>query len=743
VQSDASDYAAGNGENVRITSASGGALCLSPGATRGTYTSPAVSAAFPFNAIAPSWRAHVPSEAALEIELRTRAVGDSWSRWLPVEPLYAGTGQSTFHAEVPLLVTGGHWFQYRLTMLAPSRQARGSAGECAASPVLSEIAVAYYDTSIGPTTAQAKRMSTAGSVEDQGAPQPRIIPRAGWGADEGYRYDQDGDLIWPLEHYPAVKVVIHHTVTTNDYDESEAAGWVRAIYYYHAVTLGWGDIGYNYLVDRYGNLYEGRYGGAGVVAGHVYGYNYGSVGIAAMGTHGNVAGSLPPEDVALAAIADLCAWEAGRSYIHPGESAPFWDATPPNVGGHRDYPPFSTSCPGDELYAEMPALRQSVWDRIVTHTARYQVDWVAWEDLSPVVQADRTYTVPLRVRNAGWLTWPQSGVDNPVRLGYHWLRSDGQPVAQPPEDDHRTPLTYPITFGHSHDLSARVTTPITPGVYTLAWDMVHEGITWFHDADPSSPLLTRTVTATAPIAIAGPLVDIFGRPVEAGRVSLPGWLAVDAASGSYTLPLPGPGTYTITASAAGYDPLPPAYNVDATHGDTSYPFALVPGGFVDRIANGGFESGLEGWTTRGISVTSFPSRAAHTGVGAAPLTGTCWLSQSLRLPAVPPSPTLSLLYDVPSPGDGAILQVALSRAVPAETWLEPAQAPRLTYTLPTTVTGWTHFHAGLPLGWDGPLTLQLQISQTNALSPTAVLVDEIRLGHMPFTTYLPFVRKSD
>jgi hypothetical protein len=93
------------------------------------------------------------------------------------------------------------------------------------------------------------------------------------------------------------------------------------------------------------------------------------------------------------------------------------------------------------------------------------------------------------VRNTGSLAWAAGG-SNPVRLGYHWLDAAGQPVSQPPSADHRTPLPADVTFGHTAALATvQVTAPATPGRYTLALDMVHEGIAWFHSANAANPRL--------------------------------------------------------------------------------------------------------------------------------------------------------------------------------------------------------------------------------------------------------------
>src|SRR5581483_2113863 len=95
------------------------------------------------------------------------------------------------------------------------------------------------------------------------------------------RFDAQGHEVWPAEPQVPVKVIVHHTVTPNL--EADPAATVRSIYYYHAVTLGWGDIGYHHLVDWRGVVYEGRYGGRYVQAGHALQYNRGSIGVACLG----------------------------------------------------------------------------------------------------------------------------------------------------------------------------------------------------------------------------------------------------------------------------------------------------------------------------------------------------------------------------------------------------------------------------------------------------------------------------
>lgn len=179
--------------------------------------------------------------------------------------------------------------------------------------------------------------------------KPPIISRAGWGANEGYRFDNAGEA-WAREYREVEKVIIHHTVTANTGDPLAI---IRSIYYYHAVEQGWGDIGYNYLVDRFGNVYEGRFGGDNVVGGHAYQYAFGSSGIGTMGNH-SIA---DVTESCQAAIIAITAW-VGRN-LDPLGSSDFLEVPNlPTICGHRDV--TQDTCPGDFLYADLPAIRQAV-----------------------------------------------------------------------------------------------------------------------------------------------------------------------------------------------------------------------------------------------------------------------------------------------------------------------------------------------------------------------------------------------
>ena len=159
--------------------------------------------------------------------------------------------------------------------------------------------------------------------------------------------------------------MVHHTVTRNDYTTEEAPSLVRSIYAYHTKTLNWCDIGYQFLVDRYGTIYEGRYGSMAhaVQGAQSAGFNAQTFGVSILGTFSETQAPAP----AMTSVDQVIQWQLGLDRVDPTGSTTFVSAgntkhpegtrvTLSNVMGHRDN--GSTSCPGDALYAQLPELRR-------------------------------------------------------------------------------------------------------------------------------------------------------------------------------------------------------------------------------------------------------------------------------------------------------------------------------------------------------------------------------------------------
>jgi hypothetical protein len=288
------------------------------------------TADFPFYALAPSWSG--AGDPGGSVELLWSADAVTWS-----EPIWIGQASHSGRPDrdgrtIGSLVSTPEamFLQYRTY---------DSAGNFAPLP---DFEIDYIDATAGPSLEQVANPALIPVF----APPP-LITRAGWGADESLRFGNDGKEIFPVEYQPVEHVIIHHADTANFNDPVLE---MRSIYYFHAVTRGWGDIAYNYLVDFMGNVYEGRVGGEGAVGCHAEGYNTGSCGICLMGRFFED-GTTPEMHNAIVWISS---WAARN--LDPTSAAPFHDiATLPTICGHRDV--NNTSCPGDEFYIQLDTVR--------------------------------------------------------------------------------------------------------------------------------------------------------------------------------------------------------------------------------------------------------------------------------------------------------------------------------------------------------------------------------------------------
>ncbi|WP_225804571.1 peptidoglycan recognition protein [Streptomyces sp. NK15101] len=212
---------------------------------------------------------------------------------------------------------------------------------------------------------QAQAAPAAAAAKPYIGPRPKIITRKGWGADERIR--EKGFI-----YTKTIKAAfVHHSATGNNYTCKQAPSVLRSIYRYHVKSSGWRDFGYNFAVDKCGNIYEGRAGGVAkpVMGAHTLGFNTNSMGIAVLGTFSR---SAPPA-AAVTAIARLTAWKLGLHGVNPkgtsylisgggnlykkGKKVRF-----NAIAGHRDG--FATDCPGGRLYNKLGTAR--------TSSAKYQ-----------------------------------------------------------------------------------------------------------------------------------------------------------------------------------------------------------------------------------------------------------------------------------------------------------------------------------------------------------------------------------
>ncbi|MDT5147593.1 MAG: hypothetical protein QOC58_2238 [Mycobacterium sp.] len=214
------------------------------------------------------------------------------------------------------------------------------------------------DVLVGPARAPADPNISAAAM----APgQPvSIISRAEWGADESIR--RGG----PICDNGIRAGIVHHSGTGNDYAPTDSAAVVRSIYAYHALTQRWGDIGYNALVDKYGQVFEGRFGGISkpIRGVHTGGFNTNTWAVCMIGDFTQA----PPTPEQLRAVGQLLGWRLAMDSVDPKSTVVLTSAggpdtrfshgaTPnlPTIFGHRDV--GNTACPGNAGYAYMDRIR--------------------------------------------------------------------------------------------------------------------------------------------------------------------------------------------------------------------------------------------------------------------------------------------------------------------------------------------------------------------------------------------------
>jgi hypothetical protein len=434
---------AGLADGVRLPSQGGDAFALSAEREGGVYTSPALQAEFPCTHVGVHWKTDGGDESALQVELRASRDGQHWMPWRTLQRDMHGPDRPDAEAEAETFATLVHarlgsWLQARLTFGAagpataavsaltltcldsrrgdPRPEADSAMGETEAgrlglevagmgswkpAPTGQHVGAGFQPTtgsadhpnlparttfpSVSPDLPASTNLRVGEDTEDlpaflKGGPSSfldRVVSREQWGADESLRF-KDGVDQWLRAYVTPSLLVVHHTAGDNDSVDAESD--VRAIYAFHAITRGWGDIGYNLLIDSSGQVYEGRIGRGpdasgqrevvsdGVVAGHALDYNYGSVGIALLGNFQERA----PGTAMLDSLVDALAFFADRygidvtatqDYVRvKGDQTAFWRDGMNNVSGHRDCLP--TECPGDNVYARLPEIRRRVDERL-------------------------------------------------------------------------------------------------------------------------------------------------------------------------------------------------------------------------------------------------------------------------------------------------------------------------------------------------------------------------------------------
>jgi flagellar hook assembly protein FlgD len=298
------------------------------------------------------------------VQVRTSLDGQTWGDWYSVGLEVATEGGGT----APQAFTEPLWTGAARYVQVAARQAAGRQAAPLALRGVKVVAInSTEDADRGATLLGVVRRTAAAVAGLELAPpagamttKPNIVTRAEWGANESYRSGSPS-------FGPVTMVFVHHTASGNNYSRAEAPAIVRAVYAYHTRSLHWSDVGYNFLVDRYGTVYEGRYGGVtkGAIGAQTLGFNTGSIGVSVIG---DFTTATPPA-AAINALERLLAWKLDVHHVDPQGRATLvcgygqkyatgQRVTFPVIAGHRDA--NYTGCPGGKIYSRLPEIRRAV-----------------------------------------------------------------------------------------------------------------------------------------------------------------------------------------------------------------------------------------------------------------------------------------------------------------------------------------------------------------------------------------------
>ena len=511
-------------------------------------------------------------------------------------------------------------------------------------------------------------------------PQPSVIPRAGWGADESLRFDASGKEIWPAAFYPVQKVIVHHTATQNA--DPDPAATIRSIYYYHAITQAWGDIGYNFLIDESGRIYEGRYsrpyapgesptgedgGGNGVTAAHAQGYNSGTVGIALLGT----LTSRDATPAARAALEQLIAWIESTHGIDPQGSSLYTNpvsglqATFRNIAGHRDV--GATECPGGSFYATLPTVRSDVASLIASTSPDFSLA-ASPSSTATIPGGSVSYSVAVGVTNGftGTVSLAVTGLPGGASASFapSTVSAPGSAQLTVQTAAAATPGSYPLTIsgtGGSLTRTASATLVVqaapTPD-FTLALSpssrtvVPGQSTTYTVNITPTGGF-SGAVTLSAGGLPAGATASFNPNPASGASSTLTVTTSATTPTGSYPLTISGAsGSLTHTTAVTLVVNPPPDFSLSLNPTSRSIKRGASTTYTVSVAAQGGFSGSIA------LAVSGLPS---GTSASLSPATVVAPGSSTLRITTTSGAPRGTFNFTVS--GSGATGVHAVSGAL--------------------------------------------------------------------------------
>lgn len=389
-----------------------------------------------FSTVGVTWAPGTDVEPRVEVRVRTHG---AWSGWEVLETSNDADGAEAVGARPG---TDPRWFGDSTGVEVRLRATAATTDE----PPPADVRVALVDPRSleGDDAPVAAPVPAPATSRPAGAPAlspaPAIVTRARWGADEKLRSLNGKRCSTPDYDTTLRAAIVHHTAGTNRYRRSDSAAIVRGIYAFHTRGRGWCDIGYNLLVDRFGTVFEGRYGGVGrVVHGaHATRWNAETVGVSLMGNFETAT----PTKAMMTSAAKVIAWKLEGFYRDPRARITLAGTRIDVIAGHGDVMP--TACPGRNVNSRMDALRRAVDRRMGSYRTPVHT---RWQRLGGERGPLGSPVAPERVLGKGRVTHFQHGdllwspstgthrVTGAIRARYRALGEARHPLGFPTSDE--------------------------------------------------------------------------------------------------------------------------------------------------------------------------------------------------------------------------------------------------------------------------------------------------------------------
>jgi len=407
-----------------------------------------------FTLLGLTWQGKISQDITFKVKIRESGV---WTNWISLENgLYEEASAGTTEAANarsgtdPLLTAPADGIEVVMESVSGSIPSDLKVNLFNSESTKQDRSITKSSSSASMNSSVRAFSSTEPAISPQGAavPRPRIVSRAEWGADETWRSPT------PRMGTRVLAGVVHHTASTNSYSASQAPAQMRNLYAYFTKSLNYSDMGYNFLVDKFGTIYEGRAGCAvnadptcdgpaqPTQGAHTAGLNLDTFGVSVIGNYD----VLPPENpgVIVEAVASLMAWKIAPYGLDPNATASVLStdtsgsskfgagqtATMQVITSHRDV--GKTACPGQYLYPYMDQIRARATDILLpsirdVSVTPVNVNQVKQDNvkISATIPAAATWSVEVVNEETGQLVDSVSGVQEATgKIAHAWNRTD-------------------------------------------------------------------------------------------------------------------------------------------------------------------------------------------------------------------------------------------------------------------------------------------------------------------------------